>query len=422
MRATEPMHNWAGNVRYSAAELVTPRSLGDLQDIVAKASRVHAVGSRHSFSRVADTEGELVDLSELPQSVEVDAARGTASVAAGMSYGDVALALHDQGWALSNLASLPHITVAGGCATGTHGSGDGNQGLAAAVHSMTVVGPDGELHEMVGERDQPRFAAARVGLGGMGIVAELVLSIEPTYDVEQRVYEDLRFDVAITNLDEVMASAYSVSLFTDFSAPRFTQVWRKRRIEPGERHDWPTRWFGATAASAPRHPVPGANPEHCTVQGGEPGPWFARLPHFRWDSPPSAGAELQTEYLVDRTHAPAVFTELRALAPEISAVLRVCECRSIAADDCWLSPAYGRSTIGFHFTWQPELSAVWPVLAAIERRLEPFGPRPHWGKLHRFPRERLVAVYPRLNDYNAERVRFDPDGVFSNASLERLSA
>jgi xylitol oxidase len=414
--------NWAGNVQYGASQVMHPTSLAELQEIVAMNGLVRPLGSRHSFSTIADSEGGiLVSLASLAQKVEVDPATKTASVSAGMTYGEVAIELHRRGWALHNLASLGHIAVAGACATATHGSGDRNKCLSAATRAMTVVGADGELSEVTPDSDGARFSATQVGLGGVGIVAVATLAIEPTYDIAQRVYLDLPFATFAISYEEMLASAYSVSLFTDYQAPRFTQVWRKQRVSPGTPLEWPDSWFGVVASTHPMHPVPGMSPDATTRQGGEVGPWHERLPHFRLDHTPSNGEEIQSEYLVAREHAPAALEALAAIASTIAPVLLTSEVRSVAADDIWLSPAYGRDTVAFHFTWRKDPAAVLDVLSAIERQLRPFDARPHWGKVHRFSSEELFQAYPHLGLYQDQRRRLDPSGVFRNAFLDSLA-
>jgi xylitol oxidase len=413
--------NWAGNVQYGASQVSHPTSLAEVQEVVAKNERVRALGSRHSFSAVADSEGILVSLSGLPQRVEVDVTAKTATVAAGMTYGEVAIELQRQGWALANLASLGHITVAGACATATHGSGDRNQCLSAGVRAMTMIGPDGEISEVAPHIDSDRFSASQAGLGGVGIVAAATLVVEPTYDVAQNVYRDLPFATFVTRYDEILASAYSVSLFTDYRSQRFAQVWRKQRVRPGEKLESPTSWFGTVSADQPVHPVPGMSPDATTRQIGEVGPWHERLPHFRLDHTPSSGEEIQSEYLVAREHAAPVLEALASIAPSIAPVLLISEVRSVAADDVWLSPAYGRDTVAFHFTWRKDPPAVLDVLTMIERQLQPFDARPHWGKVHRFSPEQLFEAYPRLVSYQNERRRLDPSGIFSNAFLDSLA-
>jgi alditol oxidase len=413
--------NWAGNVQYATRDVMHPTSLQELQDMVAARERIRALGSRHSFSTIADSEGVLVSLANLPRRVDVDTTAQTATIAAGMTYGEVASELHRQGWALHNLASLGHIAVAGACATATHGSGDRNKCLSAAVRAMTVVGRNGELSDVAPHLDGNRFSATQAGLGGMGIVVNALLSVEPTYDVAQRVYLDFPFADFAANYEEILASAYSVSLFTDFRAPRFTQVWRKQRASSSEELEWPDPWFGMVEATQAMHPVPGMNADATTRQGGVAGPWHERLPHFRLDHTPSSGEEIQSEYLVAREHAPSVLAALSAIAPAIAPALMISEVRSVAADDVWLSAAYGRDTVAFHFTWHLNPPAVLDALAAIEDALWPFDARPHWGKVHRFSPEQLFQAYPRLSSFQEQRRQVDPSGIFTNAFLDSLT-
>jgi alditol oxidase len=413
--------NWAGNVQYGASRVLYPVSLEELQSIIATSESARPLGSRHSFSAIADSEGILVSLARLSQRVDVNVEAKTASVAAGMTCGEVAIELHRQGWALHNLASLGHITIAGACATATHGSGDQNQCLAAALRAMTVVGPSGELSEMRPDIDGDQFSASQAGLGGVGIVASATLAVEPTYNVAQRVYRDLPFATFTTNYEEILASAYSVSLFTDYRAESFTQVWRKQRVSSDTQLEWPDSWFGTVAVDYPVHPVPGMSPDATTRQGGVVGPWHERLPHFRLDHTPSSGEEIQSEYLVARDHAPSVLEALAAVAPSIAPVLLISEVRSVAKDDVWLSPAYGRDAVAFHFTWRKDPVAVLDVLSVIERQIRPFDARPHWGKVHRFSPEQLLQAYPQLPAYQDQRRRFDPSGVFSNNFLDSLA-
>jgi alditol oxidase len=223
------------------------------------------------------------------------------------------------------------------------------------------------------------------------------------------------------NYEEILSSAYSVSLFTDYRATRFTQVWRKQRVSIGEPLAWPAVFFGAEGVDNSVHPVPGISPDATTRQGGDVGPWHERLPHFRLDHTPSSGEEIQSEYLVAREHAVPVLEALAAIAPAIAPVLLVSEVRSIAADDVWLSPAFGRDTVAFHFTWRRDPPAVLEALGEIERQIRPFDARPHWGKVHRYSPEQLFQAYPRLAAYQDERRRLDPSGVFSNAFLDSLA-
>jgi len=401
--------NWAGNVSFGAARFHQPDSVAELQRIVALSSRARALGTGHSFNLIADTTGGLISLARLPTIIAVDAERARVTVSADVTYGELASHLHGAGYALANLASLPHICVAGACATGTHGSGDSTGNLATAVAAIEMVTSDGELVTI--ERGADDFAGTVVALGALGIVVSLSLDIEPTYYVSQHVYEDMRLDQLDEHFDEIFASGDSVSLFTTWRDPLISQTWVKQRVTaPGEPH---RAWFGAKLASGPRHPVPGHSPVHCTQQLGVPGPWHQRLPHFRLDYTPSAGRELQSEFLLPRSAAVPAIHAIDRISDVVAAVLQISEIRTIAADDLWLSPSYGRDSVGLHFTWIDDMRAVAPVIARVEEELAPFDPRPHWGKLFTAP-----GRYDRLVDFLRLMRRYDPTGKFRNAFLD----
>ncbi|NUS89579.1 MAG: FAD-binding protein, partial [Streptomyces sp.] len=179
-------------------------------------------------------------------------------------------------------------------------------------------------------------------------------------------------------------------------------------------------WLGARPADGPRHPVPGMPPAHCTQQAGVPGPWHERLPHFRPDFTPSSGEELQSELILPRDAAPEAFAALRRLGSRIAPVVLVSEVRTIAADDLWLSPAYGRDSVALHFTWAPDRAAVLKVVAAMEEELLPLGARPHWGKLTAAAPGDVVAGYERAADFGRLLHEYDPAGKFRNPYLDRL--
>jgi xylitol oxidase len=407
--------NWAGNITFGAARVHRPGTLDELRSVVAASDRVRALGSGHSFSPVADTTADLVSVAGLPATVDISTDRTTATVAAGMRYGEVAVALQAQGLALHNLGSLPHISVAGAVATGTHGSGPTLGSLSTAVRGLDLVTATGALLRLA--RTDPRFPGAVVALGALGVVTAVTLAVQPTYDVAQTVYQDLPVRRLATDLDEILAAGYSVSLFTTWSRAVVDQVWVKRRTDDPQAALGAT-WLDARAATHPLHPVPGMSAASCTEQLGVPGPWHERLPHFRLDHTPSSGAELQTEYLVPRRHAAAALDAVQAMAPQVAAVLQVSELRTVAADDLWLSMACEQDSLALHFTWVDDAAAVAPVVAELEQRLAPFGPRPHWGKVFSKPPAAVQPLYPRLADVVALRRKLDPDGVFGNAMVD----
>jgi alditol oxidase len=411
--------NWAGNVTFSAGCLYQPSSVPQLRQVVAGSKRIRALGTGHSFSRIADSPGDLVSLAGLPRLIDVDTARSEVTVGGGLAYGELAVVLNAAGLALHNLASLPHISVVGACATGTHGSGEHNGNLATAVTAVEMVTAEGDLVTASRESDPGRFPGMVVGLGALGIVSRLTLAAEPAFQVRQHVYEDLPWAQVTGNFDEIVASGYSVSLFTDWRRARFRQVWLKRRAGAADSWAAEPRWMGGRLADGPRHPVPGMPPEHCTQQLGVPGPWHERLPHFRLEFTPSSGDELQSEYLLPRASAIDGLDALRPIAGRMAPVLRICEVRTVAADRAWLSPSYLRDTVAFHFTWVKDWAAVAPVLSLIEERLAPLDARPHWGKLFRTSPRAMPGLYPRLGDFRQLMHCFDPAGKFRNDLIDR---
>jgi xylitol oxidase len=405
--------NWAGNVAFAAPGFYRPSSLSELQALVARSARIRVLATGHSFNDLADSPGAQVSVAGLPPEVSVDSAASLARVAAGLSYAELAVRLDARGFALRNLASLPHISVGGATATATHGSGRANQNLAAAVVGLTLVTADGDLMEL------DRADGAVVHLGALGAVSSLTLGLVPSFDVSQRVYENLPLEVLDDRFTDVVTSAYSVSLFTDWRAPRLTQVWLKHRLDAPASSVPEAPWFTATPATSPLNPVPGASPDACTVQLGIPGRWYDRLPHFRPGFKPSAGHELQSEYLLPVAHAVPALHALNQIRDRLAPVLQICEIRVIAADQLWLSPCYRQDSVAFHFTWIADVAAVRPVVTLAERQLAPFGPRPHWGKVFTTPREELRARYERLPAFLDLMRRFDPSGKFRNAYTAR---
>ena len=405
-----PGVNWAGNVAYRAERLHRPTTVDQVRSIIAAAPRIRVLGSRHSFNDMADS-AELLTLDALPADVTVDRAAGTVSCAGGTTYAQLASALHEHGSALHNLASLPHISVAGAVATATHGSGDGNGNLATAVAGLELVTSSGDL--VTATRGDPDFDGLVVGLGALGPVTRITLDVEPDYQVRQHAFVGLAWDALYEDFDEIMAAGYSVSVFTRW-AQAVDQVWVKSRTARDPEGDF----FGAIAATEDRHPIPGMDPTNCTPQLGRPGPWADRLPHFRAGFVPSSGAELQSELLVPRPHAVDAIRAVHGLAGRIRPLLHVSEIRTVAADALWLSPQYRRDTVGIHFTWRPQPHAVAAVLADLEAALADFDARPHWGKLFLADAETIAARYPRLPDFARLVHRLDPRGAFRNPWLD----
>jgi xylitol oxidase len=407
--------NWAGNLTYSTERLHAPQSLGELQDIVRQAKRAHAVGSRHSFTPIADTDSEQISLRHMNRLLSIDKVGQTVTVEGGITYGQLGPALHQAGFALQNLASLSTITIAGAVATGTHGSGSANKNLSTAVCGVKIVTGDGEI--VAFNRGDADFDGVVVSLGALGVVAELTLDIQPGFAVRQEVYTDLPFETLAANFDDIMGSAYSVSPFHAWAGDTIGRVFvKKLATAPRLAGDF----FGAKAALQPSNPLPLVDPEPVTEQMGVPGPAYLRLPHFRDEAIAPAGAEIQAEYFVSRHRAGEALRAVQAVQHHLEKVLMIGEIRTIAADSLWLSPAFERDSLAFHFTCYRDWPALKAALPAIEAALRPFEPRPHWAKVFTMTAPEVQRSYPRLPQFRALRKQLDPQGKFGNAFIDEF--
>jgi len=412
------VRNWSETVRYSASRQVRPASLEQLRDLVSGSRHVKALGSRHSFNDIGDTPGVQIALDEMPRYVDVSADRGLVTCNAGLTHSELSLELEKHGLALPNLASLPHISVGGAIQTGTHGSGSGNAALSANVESIEIVTADGDVRLVrTGDRD---FNGVVVGLGAFGVVHRVTQRCVPSFRMTQTVHENLPWATLLPRLEEVMASAYSVSLFTRYDTSAVAQVWVKSRAHDPASLDLAE--LGATAATRTLHPLPDTPSDNVTEQLGAPGASHERLPHFRHGFKPGRGDEIQSEYLVAAGHGAEAIDALRAIGSVIAPVLHVAELRRVAPDDAWLSPSSGRDSLALHFTWQRRPEAVAAVLPRVEDALEPFGARPHWGKLFAVEPAKLRTAYAHFDEFVSLLERWDPDGTFDNPFLQRLFA
>ncbi len=407
------MKNWSGNIEYRPAEIARPSSISELQKVVADSSNVRAYGSGHSFNTLADTDGTLIAFSEFDKNIEIDSSKMLVRVPAGVRYGEVAPKLYANGFALRNMGSLPHITVVGATSTGTHGSGVGNKNLSGSIAEIELITATGDAITL----DQSELPAARVALGSIGIIHHLTLDIVPTYEVAQTVYFDLPFVQLISNLDAILSAGYSVSVLSMWGDEFVDQVWVKSKIGTNPVLTQ-NEWFGAKLATRKSNPIREADSAAATEQFGLPGPWFERLPHFKLDFTPSFGEELQTEYFIDRKDAPAALNAIYKIREELSELIMVCEMRTVAQDENWLSEAYGRETFVFHFTWRPNIPAVEKLLLKIEASLEPFKARPHWGKVFTNNAFDFSSLYPKFNSFLTYRGTYDPSRKFVNKLLE----
>jgi alditol oxidase len=414
--ASGQLKNWAGNLEYSTDRVYSVKTVEQIQDFVRKTNRLKVLGTRHCFNKIADSRDVFLSLRSMDEVVALDVKARNVTVHAAMTYGQLCPYLHSKGFALHNLASLPHISVAGACSTATHGSGDKNGNLATAVSALEMVTASGDVIQL-SRRNDEKFAGAVVGLGALGVVTKLTLDIQPTFMMRQYVYENMPLSEVRDNFDAIESSGYSVSLFTDWQKQRVNEVWIKSRTEEGQAFQARPEFFGAKLASKNLHPIAELSAENCTEQMGVAGPWYERLPHFRMGFTPSAGKELQSEYFVPRQHAVEAILGIDRLREQLAPHLMISEIRTIAADNLWLSPCYKQPCVTIHFTWKQDWPAVKRLLPVIEKELASFNVRPHWGKLFTISPIQLKSTYERLAEFRELSKKYDPQGKFRNEFL-----
>ena len=416
--AEKKLRNWAGNIEYSTEKLTPAATAAEAQRFVRAQEKFKVLGTAHCFNTIADSRNQFLSVRPMEE-ISVDAAARTVTVGGGITYGKLAPPLDAKGFALHNLASLPHISVAGACTTATHGSGEKNGNLASAVQGLELINAAGEVVELSRAKDGETLAGAVVGLGALGVISKVTLAIQPTFQVKQYVYENMPLAEMQKHFDEIEGSGYSVSLFTDWRNKNINEVWVKSRVDGGAAFAAPPEFFGARLAKKNLHPIAEISAENCTEQMGVPGPWYERLPHFRMGFTPSAGKELQSEFFVPRRNAVEAILAVEKLNAQISPLLLITEIRTIAADDLWMSPCYQQDSVAIHFTWKPDWPGVRAALPEIEKTLAPYGVRPHWGKLFTIDPATLRERYKRLPDFVGLAKRFDPNGKFRNEFLDK---
>lgn len=414
---TGKISNWAGNLTYTNSSIVYPSTTEEIQQLVKKNDKVKVSGTRHCFNDIADSSGVFISLRDMKKIISIDKAAQTVTVEAGITYGELSPWLNERGYALHNLASLPHISIAGAIATATHGSGIKNGNLSTTVLALEIVNGNGDIIHL--SKNDEDFYAVVVGLGAFGIITKITLQLQSAFTMRQYVYERLPLQSLQTHFDAIVGAAYSVSLFTDWNKDHISTVWIKSHIDDSNHAVAKDNFFGAPACIENVHPIPGVAAENCTEQMGVPGHWYERLPHFKMGFTPSSGIELQAEYFVPYQYAAdAVFT-IQKMGDLIRPHLLISEIRTIDADNFWLSPCYKQSCVAIHFTLKQETDAVLQLLPKIENALAPYFAKPHWGKLFTIAPEKLAALYPKLDDFRKLITQYDPQKKFSNAFLER---
>ncbi len=414
----EKLKNWAGNLEYSTSKIDYPKLLEEVQQIVKKHSKLKVLGTRHCFNTIADSKYDFISLREMKKIVSLDANAKTVTVEGGIKYGELCPWLNDKGFALHNLASLPHISVAGAITTATHGSGVRNKNLCGPVEALEIVTADGDVINL-SKKDGEKFYAAVVGLGAIGVITKVTLNIQSAFMMRQWVYTKMPLQQMKEHFDEIVSSGYSVSLFTDWQSETINEVWIKSLVDDASNAEAKKDFFGAKPATKNVHPIIELPAENCTEQMGVPGTWYERLPHFKMGFTPSSGKELQAEYFVPHEHAVEAIQAIQKMGKEIGPHLFISEIRTIDADDFWMSPCYKQPSVTIHFTWKQEWNAVSKLLPAIEKELAPFNAKPHWGKLFTMSPSTLASRYQKMNDFKKVVAEFDSKGKFRNEFLEK---
>jgi xylitol oxidase len=411
------LRNWAGNITYSTSNVQYPKTLAEVQQLVRKHAKLKTLGTRHCFNTIADSRYDLLSTRDLKKVVSLDRKAKTVTVEGGIKYGELAPYLDKQGFALNNLASLPHISVAGSIITATHGSGIRNGNLATSVSGLEMVTADGSTVNFSKVHDEDRLNGVIVNLGAIGVITKVTLDLIPTFKVRQRVFTNMPLEQAKQHFEKIISAGYSVSLFTDWQSENVSEVWIKSRVE--EKDHTEAEFYGAKAATKNLHPVIEQSAEKCTEQMGVPGLWYERLPHFKMGFTPSTGKELQSEFFIPLNHAVEAISAISRLGKQIGPHLFITEIRSIAADKLWMSPCYKQTSITIHFTWKQETEAVMKLLPIIERELAPFNVRPHWAKIFTIEPKILASRYEKMDDFKKLVAEYDPKGKFRNAYLDR---
>ena len=403
------MKNWAGNIEYSSSTIVKPSSLEELSDIVRINDKVHAIGGCNSFNRIGDTEGVHILMNNF-KDISYCGIKHEVTCQAGVSFLELCLAL--DGWerAILNLPTLTHISVVGGCTTGTHGSGTSN--ISSIVTAISIMDSEGEIVQYRKDKDD-NFYGKIINFGCLGIVIDITLSTVPEYFLRQTVYQNLQFKDYFENFEDIhYYQSYSTSCFTDYKKD-IKQVWVKDMDDHGP------KFYGAYRQRKQLHPT-NIDADDCTMQMGVLGKWFERLPlrGLSEGTLKDSERELQCEYFVDKRHAVESIERLKYLVNKMryfDDILVHSEFRTVDSDQVWMSPAFDRDCVSLHFSWKPNERAVKKVIPLIENELDEFEPRAHWGKMFRW-----TTPHPMLHHFRRLMMEMDPEEKFRNDFVEDI--
>ncbi|MGW6842166.1 D-arabinono-1,4-lactone oxidase [Streptomyces sp. NPDC054958] len=424
-------HNWAGNVTATPARTVTPTSVGELQETVRRAAedglRVKAVGTGHSFTAAAATDGVLVRPQALTGIRSIDRAAGTVTVAAGTVMKDMNQALAAAGLSLTNMGDIMEQTVSGATSTGTHGTGRDSASIAAQIRGLELVTADGRLLTCSEKENPEVFAAARLGIGALGIVTAITFAVEPMFFLTAR-EEPMAFDRVTAEFEEHFAENEHFEFYW-FPHTGNCNTKRNNRSQgpaapPGPVSAWIEDELLSNglfqAVNSLGRAVPATIPSIARVASRAlSARTYTDIPYKVFTSPRRVRF-VEMEYALPRGEVVEALRELRAMVDRSG--LRISfpvEVRTAPADDITLSTASGRETayIAVHMYKSTPYHAYFTAAEAI---FTAHGGRPHWGKVHTRDAGYFAEAYPRFGEFVALRDRLDPDRVFGNDYLRRV--
>ncbi|MEV0094500.1 D-arabinono-1,4-lactone oxidase [Streptomyces sp. NPDC050738] len=423
--------NWAGNVTSRPAREVSPASVEELAEAVTRAAAegltVKPVGTGHSFTATAATEGLLVRPDLLTGIRGIDRAAGTVTVEAGTPLKRLNLALAREGLSLTNMGDIMEQTVAGATSTGTHGTGRDSASIAAQIRALELVTADGSILKCSEKENPEVFAAARIGLGALGVITAVTLAVEPVFLLTAR-EEPMAFDRVTAEFDELFAENEHFEFYWFPHTGNCNTKRNNRSAGPaapaGRVSSWIEDEFLSNGvfqlACSLGRAVPGTIPAIAKLSSRAlSARTYTDIPYEVFTSPRRVRF-VEMEYALPREAAMEALREVKAMVER--SPLRVSfpvEVRTAPADDISLSTASGRESayIAVHLYKGTPYQAYF---TAVEQIMTAHGGRPHWGKVHTRDAEYLAGVYPRFGEFTALRDRLDPERVFANAYLRRV--
>ncbi|MFC8589367.1 D-arabinono-1,4-lactone oxidase [Streptomyces sp. NPDC057217] len=429
--ASGPWRNWAGNVTSRPAREVSPASAEELAEAVRRAAedglRVKTVGTGHSFTPIAATDGVLIRPGLLTGIRRIDREAMTVTVESGTSLKRLNVALAREGLSLTNMGDIMEQTVAGAVSTGTHGTGRDSASIAAQIRALELVTADGQLLTCSEKENPEVFAAARIGLGALGVVTAITFAVEPVFLLTAR-EEPMTFDRVTSEFDALHAENEHFEFYwfphTDNCNTKRNNRSAGPAAPPGRISGWVEDELLSNGvfqlACSLGKAVPPVVPVLAKVSSRAlSARTYTDIPYKVFTSPRRVRF-VEMEYALPREVAVAALREVKAMVER--SPLKVSfpvEVRTAPADDIALSTASGRETayIAVHlYRGTPHRA----YFTAVERIMTAHGGRPHWGKLHTRDAAYFSEVYPRFAEFTALRDRLDPDRLFANDHLRRI--